>query len=180
MTAHVVLYPSSISVCVSTCDSVLYLLLFYILVTSKGVWVWVPTCYSAYPWRLYSVVSLWGYATSTTKWYLTQSHYPIIEPTSWIPYPNNAEHQPSDKHTFLSHWFGTTRVLSHCFEYSNIQKWETQIQLFWQSRLVQSRHYLYIKSVHFPRNKWNLHRRNESAKLVYYDLKNWHYLHYVS
>ena len=95
----------------------LYCLLFYILTTTTVLSRWVPTCASAYSWRLYiySVASLAHQATSTMTWYPTQSHYPDTEPTSLCPYHNNAERQARNWQISIlksSVWLGSSRVWS--------------------------------------------------------------------
>ena len=72
--------------------SIVCLLMFYVLATSKVISGSVPTCDSAYSWWIYSVTSLGYQAASTMICYLTQSHYPGTEPRSPCN-PNNAERQ---------------------------------------------------------------------------------------
>ena len=59
-----------------------YLLLFYILTTSKVISGRVPTCDIAHSWRLYSAVSLEHQAPGTLTCSPTQLHYPDTEPTN--------------------------------------------------------------------------------------------------
>ena len=62
-----------------------YLLLFYILPTSKVTSGQVPTCDSAHSSQLYNAAPLGNLAISIMIWYPTKAHYPDTEPTSPIP-----------------------------------------------------------------------------------------------
>ena len=78
---------------------------------------WVPSCDSVYSWWLYSAAPLRYLASSIMTPYPTQSHNPDHEPTS----PCAIVIMPSawlgsDKYTFLSHWFPSTRVRTHEFK----------------------------------------------------------------
>ena len=65
------------------------------------------------------------------------SHSVILGPTS--PCPTLIMQSTwirSDKYQFVSHWFDSTRVLSHTFESPDLPKWETDAQLIRPFRLA--------------------------------------------
>ena len=62
-----------------------WLLRFDILVTSRVISEWVPTCNSVYTGRLYSAVPMGNHATDTMTWYSSQLHSPNTEPSSPCP-----------------------------------------------------------------------------------------------
>ena len=60
----------------------MYVLLFYVLATSKVISGRVLICDSAHSWRLCSATSLGHQAVGTMTCYPTQSHFPDTEPIS--------------------------------------------------------------------------------------------------
>ena len=71
----------------------------------------VPTCDSAYSWRVYSAASLGHQAAGIMICYPTQSHYLDTEPTSPCDILKMMSARlGSDKYKFKSHWFDLTRV----------------------------------------------------------------------
>ena len=93
-----------------------------VLATSKVIWS-MPSCDSVYSLWLYSAAPLEDQAASTMSWYVTQSHYPVTEPTS--PCPNLIMLRVwlvSHMFKFLSHWFDSTRVWMHGLEFHDLLK----------------------------------------------------------
>ena len=88
-----------------------YLLLFYILATSKVISGQVLTYNSAHSWWLYSAASLENQGTNTMTWHPTQSHYPDSEPTNACPILIMLSTWiGSYKYQLWGHWFDSTRT----------------------------------------------------------------------
>ena len=88
-----------------------WLLGFYILATSKVISGWVLTVVAVHTHGDLVTAPLGDQATSTMTWYLTQSHYPDIVPTSACPILLiMSAWLEGDMHWFLRQWFDSTRV----------------------------------------------------------------------
>ena len=88
------------------CELIGWLLVFYVLATSKVILGRIPKSDSVHSLWLYSAASLGDQGASIMTYYVTQSHFPGTEPTSPCPILiMPSAWLGSDKHTFISHWF---------------------------------------------------------------------------
>ena len=88
-------------------ETIIWLLVFFVLETYTVISRQIPTCDSAHSWWPFSAAPLGDQVTSTMICYPAQLHYP--EPPSPSLLSTELE---SDKCKFLSHWFDLTWVQS--------------------------------------------------------------------
>ena len=95
----------------------IYLLLFYILATSKVIAGREPTCDGEYSWQLYNAAALGDQVAGPMTCYPTQLHYPDTEPTSPCPILiMPSARLGSDRYQFKCFWFDSTRFRTHRLE----------------------------------------------------------------